>query len=335
MTHQPPASGERVATYLERTGAPRGVQLHELPGDASTRRYVRVTAPSGHSQMLLVHPEPIDADSLPFLNVARLLDRMGVRVPRVIRCEADLGIVELQDLGDLTLQQCLVTTPAHKRADRYLEAVEIIATIQDRGRELSSAKYVPFGLAFDVDKLMWELDFFVDHFLIAARGASPSPDQRSELRHALLPLASTLAAEPRVLCHRDYHSRNLMVHDDHLYVIDFQDARLGPDTYDLVSLLRDSYVDNPSALIEQMIDEYLRLTRRGDDADFRRRFDVMSVQRHLKALGTFGYQSTVADTSRYEDDIPRTLRYLSSVFDRQAQFDPLRALLSSYVSELR
>ena len=334
MTGQTPTTGERVATYLERTGAPAGRQIHELQGDASTRRYVRVTAPAGHTQMLLVHPEAIDPNSLPFLNVARLLDRVGVRVPRVIRCEADLGIVELQDLGDLTLQQCLTTATATERSARYLEAVSIIVTLQQRGRELTSAKYVPFGLAFDVDKLMWELDFFVDHFLIAARGASLSPDEYSELRDALRPLASTLAAEPRVLCHRDYHSRNLMVHDDHLYVIDFQDARMGPDTYDLVSLLRDSYVDNPSTLVEQMIDEYLRVTQRSDNLDFRRRFDVMAIQRHLKALGTFGYQSAVAGTTRYENDIPRTLHYLSLVFDRRTEFDRLRTLLSSYVSEL-
>ena len=334
MTNQTPSSLDRVATYLERTGSTPGTRLHELPGDASTRRYVRVTLPSGQSRMLLVHPEPIDPDSLSFLNVARLLGRMGIRVPSVVRCDADLGIVELEDLGDLTLQGVLVTATPDKRTACYLEAVAIVARMQRRGRELASDHYVPFGLAFDVDKLMWELEFFVDHFLVDARGATLSADQRAALRHEFMPLAADLAAERRVLCHRDYHSRNLMVHNEHLYVIDFQDARMGPDSYDLVSLLRDSYVDNPPALVEAMIDEYLRLTESPDDVGFRRRFDVMSVQRHLKALGTFGYQSTVAGTTRYEADVPRTLRYVATVFDRHVRFDRLRTLLSLHVTEL-
>jgi len=191
MTNQTPSSLDRVATYLERTGSTPGTRLHELPGDASTRRYVRVTLPSGQSRMLLVHPEPIDPDSLSFLNVARLLGRMGIRVPSVVRCDADLGIVELEDLGDLTLQGVLVTATPDKRTACYLEAVAIVARMQRRGRELASDHYVPFGLAFDVDKLMWELEFFVDHFLVDARGATLSADQRAALRHEFMPLRPT------------------------------------------------------------------------------------------------------------------------------------------------
>lgn len=334
MTQPPAQSGERVGTYLERTASPPGTRTQKLPGDASTRRYVRVVPPSGRSRMLLVHPEPIDPESLTFLNVARLLERMGIRVPEIIGWEADLGIVELEDLGDLTLQAFLETATSDQQATCYLEAVAIIAKMQRRGRELESEEYTPFQLAFDVDKLMWELDFFVDHFLCDARGATLSVDQRTALRSELMPLAVDLAGEPRVFCHRDYHSRNLMVHDDHLYVIDFQDARMGPDTYDLVSLLRDSYVDHSTTLVDAMIDEYLRLTGATDAEGYRRRFDVMSVQRQLKALGTFGYQSAVAGATRYQDDVPRTLRSLAIVLDRHSRFDRLRALLSRHVAEL-
>ena len=284
--------------------------------------------------MLLVHSEAIDPQSLSFLNVGRLLEQMGVRVPAVVDCAAELGIVELEDLGDVTLQACLVSARPDERARRYREAVAIVATMQRRGAELESSEYAPFRLAFDVDKLMWELDFFVDHFLIGARGATLTTAQRTALRNEFRPLAAELAGEPRVFCHRDYHSRNLMVHDDHLYVIDFQDARMGPDTYDLVSLLRDSYVDNPTALVDTMIDEYLRLAETPDAEGFRRRFDVMSVQRQLKALGTFGFQSAVAGTTRYENDVPRTLRSLAAVFQRHSRFDRLRGLLSLHVTEL-
>ena len=102
---------------------------------------------------------------------------------------------------------------------------------------------MPFGIAFDRDKLMWELNFFVKHFLEAYRGVVDPGGAREALSEEWLAIADELAGEPRVLCHRDYHSRNLMLHDRRLYIIDFQDARMGPDTYDLASLLRDSYVD--------------------------------------------------------------------------------------------
>ena len=334
MTQPTPSGGERVATYLERTASPPGTRLQELQGDASTRRYVRVISPSGRSRMLLVYPEAFDPQSLSFLNVGRLIGKMGIRVPAVAGCDADLGIVELEDLGDLTLQAFLLGATPDERAERYREAVAIIATMQRRGQELESGEDPPFRLAFDVDKLMWELDFFVDHFVVDARGATLAVAERAELRNEFRPLATELAGEPRVFCHRDYHSRNLMVHEEHLYVIDFQDARMGPNTYDLVSLLRDSYVDNSTTFVDTMIDEYLRLTETTDAAGFRRRFDVMSVQRQLKALGTFGYQSAVAGTSRYEDDVPRTLRSLATLFDRHSRFDRLRALLSCHVTEL-
>ena len=284
--------------------------------------------------MLLVHPAAIDPESLPFLSVGRLIAQMGVRVPAVTGYAADLGIVELEDLGDVTLQRFLVRATPDERTGRYREAVAIIATMQRRGRELETSECVPFRLAFDVDKLMWELDFFVDHFVVDARGATLAAPQRAELQAEFRPLATELAAEPRVFCHRDYHSRNLMVHEDQLYVIDFQDARMGPDTYDLVSLLRDSYVDNPTVLVDTMIDEYLRLTGTDDAAGFRRRFDIMSVQRQLKALGTFGYQSAVAGTTQYEDDVPRTLRSLATVLKRHSRFNRLRTLLSLHVKEL-
>ena len=118
-----------------------------------------------------------------------------------------------------------------------------------------------------------------------------------------------LAAEPRVLCHRDYHSRNLMLHDGSLYIIDFQDARMGPDTYDLASLLRDSYVDIADRELDELIAYFLALKgREPTPREFRRRFDLMALQRNLKALGTFGYQTTTRRNPVYIQYIPRTLQ---------------------------
>ena len=324
----------QVRRYLERAKLPRGTTTHELTGDASVRRYVRVFDPAGDTRMLLVHPSAIDVDTLPFLNVADLLRRVPVPVPAVLGSEPDLGILVLEDLGDITLQQYLTDATPQDRRLRYTEAVTLIDRMQRRGRELRSSKYCPYGLAFDVEKLTWELNFCLKHFLVLSRSAAFTTDQTSALAREFDALAVELSAESQVLCHRDYHSRNLMWHDKQLYVIDFQDARLGPDTYDLVSLLRDSYVENTPEFSAEIVDVFLGLNPELDGAEFRRRLDVMSVQRHLKALGTFGYQTVVAGRTRYQDDIPLTLGYLRDVFTRHSRFDRLRRLLVPAVPEL-
>ena len=139
-----------------------------------------------------------------------------------------------------------------------------------------------------------------------------------------------------MLCHRDYHSRNLMVFDDTLHIIDFQDARMGPDTYDLVSLLRDSYVDLPERTVDELIAYFLALGgRAGDLASFRPRFDLMALQRNLKALGTFGYQTTARRNTVYIQYIPRTLRYARENLLKYERFARLRDLLAPHVEEFR
>jgi len=148
-----------------------------------------------------------------------------------------------------------------------------------------------------------------------------------------------LAAEPRVLCHRDYHSRNLMLHEGSLYIIDFQDARMGPDTYDLASLLRDSYVDITDRELDELIAYFLALKQRDGEGvsgeEYRRRFDVMALQRNLKALGTFGYQTTTRRNPVYIQYMPRTLRYARSNLEKYPRFARLRELLARHVDELR
>jgi aminoglycoside/choline kinase family phosphotransferase len=213
--------------------------------------------------------------------------------------------------------------------------------MQQRGAALASADYPPYAIAFDVEKLTWELEFFVKHYLVACRGASLDDDTREALRQEWSGIVDELAAEPRVLCHRDYHSRNLMLHRGSLFIIDFQDARMGPATYDLASLLRDSYVDLPAFQVDGLISYFRELTRgalaaRADDeAEFRRRFDLMALQRNLKALGTFGYQTTARGNTVYMQYIPRTLSYVKANLAPYRRFDRLREILAGTVAELR
>src|SRR5919112_4256209 len=287
---------DRIQGYLERSGLAAGnPRVVPLTPDASDRRYFRILIPGAPSIVLSLYSAPFQVDKLPFVNVARLLAAMPVPVPRILGHSNARGIIALQDLGDVTLQAHLGAASPAEHAALYRQAVALIATLQKRGEQLASPDYLPYGISFDVEKLTWELDFFTKHFLEAYRGVTLSDKERSALREEFGVIVRELAAEPRVLCHRDYHSRNLMLHDSQLFIIDFQDARMGPDTYDLVSLLRDSYVDLTSRQVDELIAYFLALkygaagVSAEQAGEFRRRFDGIAVPRNLKALWAFGY----------------------------------------------
>jgi len=339
MTQKRQAEGaeqrERIDSYLQRSGlAARAPRVMPLTGDASDRRYFRVLITDGPSIVLSLYSAPFDFSKMSFVNVARLLERMPVPIPTLIGHADDIGLLALEDLGDVTLQAHLGAASGAEHAALYREAVALIATLQKRGAELASPDYIPYTVAFDVEKLTWELDFFIKHFVEAYRGVVIGPAARDELGREFAVLIEELASEPRVLCHRDYHSRNLMLHHGKLYIIDFQDARMGPDTYDLVSLLRDSYVDLPEQTVDDLIAYFLAV--KGETAEagrFRKRFDMMALQRNLKALGTFGYQTTARRNPVYIQYIPRTLRYVRNNLEQLPRFARLREILAAHVDE--
>jgi aminoglycoside/choline kinase family phosphotransferase len=328
---------ERIDGYLQRSGlVARSPRVVPLTGDASDRKYFRIHLPDAPSIVLSLYSSPFEFETMSFVNVARLLESMPVPIPKVLGHADDLGVLALEDLGDVTLQAHLGAATPAEHAALYRQAVALIATLQRRGAELTSPEYVPYGIAFDVEKLTWEMDFFIKHFLEAYRGVVLKDDQRATLRSEFAVLVETLASEPRVLCHRDYHSRNLMLHGTRLYIIDFQDARMGPDTYDLVSLLRDSYVDLPDQTVDELLAYFLALKGETAAADaFRARFNLMALQRNLKALGTFGYQTTARRNPVYIQYIPRTLRYVRDNLASLPRFTRLGELLAGHVEEFR
>jgi N-acetylmuramate 1-kinase len=333
---------ERIDRFVTANGL-GDARVVPLTGDASDRRYFRLLLPDGRSQVLAVHPGAIDFEAMPFVKVARLLSQFPVPVPAILAHSNALGVIALEDLGDVTLQAHLgAASPAEHKA-LYRQSVALIEALQRRGAEMESAEYPPYGSAFDVEKLTWELEFFAKNFLEGYRGATVAASARDALRQEFAAIVEELAAEARVLCHRDYHSRNLMLHQGNLYIIDFQDARMGPDTYDLVSLLRDSYVDLTENDVAGLIAFFLAV-RRGpagtaarveEDEEFRRRFDLMAVQRNLKALGTFGFQTISRRNPVYIQYIPRTLNYVRENLERYPRFGRLRDLLAEHLEELR
>lgn len=341
--HDAAPARQRLEEYLRRSGlARRLVTIVPLTGDASDRKYFRVVLTDAPSTVLALHPEQFTYATLPFVGVAALLDEMPLPVPTILDHADDLGLLTLQDLGDVTLQAYLGAVRPREHVALYRLAVSFVEILQRRGAELEGPVHGAYGIAFDADKFMWELDFFTRHFIEGYRGVAIPPATRAALHGEWRLLAESLAAEPRVLCHRDYHSRNLMLSAGDLYIIDFQDARMGPDTYDLASLLRDSYVDLEDEVVEELIQHFVALKREGAPdqitadwvRDFRSRFDRMALQRNLKALGTFGYQTTARSNPVYMQYVPRTLRYVRQTLTRDRRFARLHDLLGGMVEEL-
>jgi aminoglycoside/choline kinase family phosphotransferase len=323
----------RVAAFL--AARPRfSGRVVPLSGDASTRRYFRIVR-GAETWVLALYPEAIDVERHAFVTVHRLMAGWGLPVPAIVDGDGPLGILLLEDLGDVTLQEKLRDAGAAERDALYREALVCLAALQRKAAE-GPRTDACFGVAFDVEKLSWELHYFEKHFLEGLRGCDLSVEDRATLAEGFHRLAEEIASWPRVLCHRDFHSRNLMLNRGRLHWIDFQDARMGPATYDVASLLRDSYVDLPEELVEERAEEFRRAAVPGESREtFAQRLELMSVQRNLKALGTFGYMATVRDNGVYLPYIPRTLASARRNLARHRSLEPLWRTLRRHLEELQ
>ena len=295
--------------------------VRKLLGDASSRQYFRYVSTDGESFIMAAYPEPFSPDHFSYLEVYEILRLIDVPVPEILKIDGRLGIVFQEDLGDESLQGLLAETPPNMRKILLENAVDMIIRIQEKGTEEFKPEHEGYALAFDEEKLVWEFNFFRKHYLGNYRGAG-QPDSEG-IDREFQAIAGELANLPRVLCHRDYHVRNIMVKNGIQYLIDFQDARWGPLVYDLASLLKDS-LSLDDETIRSVLDYYRQEISKcslprfeggiPDNEAFLRQFHLMSVQRLLKALGTYGYQVVVRGNFIYEQYMKGSLdRALHSV----------------------
>ena len=305
---------EALKHWLEEELSFREYTLKPASTDASFRRYFRVTH-NGASFIVMDAP-PDREDSHPFINVSKLLLDVGLNVPEVIDADLDKGFLLLSDLGSRSYLDELSNETVERL---YGDALGALATMQ-------SCVSVDAGLpAYDEVLLMSEMELFREWLLGRHLGMDLSDAQQYMLEDVFSRLANNAQAQPHVCVHRDYHSRNLMVVDaNNPGILDFQDAVVGPLTYDLVSLLRDCYVKWPCERVEDWALGYHVLAlqtgilhEQHDDPElFLSWFDLMGVQRHLKAAGIFARLNHRDGKSGYLDDIPRTLSYVTEVAGR-------------------
>ena len=314
--------------------APGGVvadpaSVRAVSGDASFRRYFRVDARTPASCIVMDAP-PDKEDVAPFLRVAELLRAGGLRAPQVYAADPALGFVLLADFGDTTYLSALNAARAagdSGRADALMRQAGAALVRLQRIDAASLPRY-------DEVLLRRELELFPQWYVARHLGVELDAESRQVLQRGFDALVANNLAQPTVLVHRDWHSRNLMVQgDDDVGVLDFQDAVHGPLSYDLVSMLRDAYIDWPEA---QQIDwavryweaaRAARLPVPADFADFYRDFEWMGLQRQLKVLGIFARLHHRDGKDQYLADMPRVWGYARATAARYAALTPLARLL--------
>jgi aminoglycoside/choline kinase family phosphotransferase len=261
------------------------------------------------------------------VRLARIFRDADLRIAEIREVCGPAGCLLVEDLGDLRLESAMRQTGDAAGLGLLERVVTLAAQVATRGTPGLAASVRRDGPALDAERFHFEMDFFVEHYVRGLRGLDPEP---AGLREALRALADGAADTPRsVLCHRDFHSRNLMLlPDGGVAMVDIQDARWGPDSYDLASILRDGYIEIEEAWHDPLIKMYTSALEAPPVEGFRERLDRVSAQRMLKALGTFGYQATVRNDARYLEPIPRTLGRLDNLLSAVAELQPLHEILA-------
>jgi len=328
---------ERITRYVAgRQSASR--EIEALTPDASTREYFRIPWKKG-TAVAAVYPEPFDPSVHPYLDVTHLFLDCQLPVPEVLDVEGQTGIIVQEDLGSRQLGQVFEAVSEEERDHLLEEAIEIIARIQAATGKACERDSIASRLAFDEAKLSWELYFFCEHYFGSYRKERLKHGQAAELKAELNDIAAELAGVSRVLCHRDYHTANLMLDGQgKVRIVDHQDARMGPASYDLVSLLLDRQPGPPSlAEVRGHRLFFLDARRRNgleavDPDDFSREFRLMTIQRGLKAVGTFSCQTAVFGRGKfYERHIHPTFLIVLQAAEWLERFPVLRRMIKERI----
>ena len=307
--------------------------------DASFRRYFRITATKGEfvpfnaRHLIVMDAPPFQEDVKPYLHIAKLLAGLGLNVPIVLAENLELGFLLLSDLGSIQYLSIL----NKNNVDRlYTDALAALLNMQKSGPRLLES--LP---AYDRALLQRELEIFREWYLQKHLGLRLSHTQEKLINESFEILIQSALDQPAVFVHRDFHSRNLMqTEDNNPGILDFQDAVIGPVTYDLVSLLKDCYIAWPSKQVENWAIQHknslvqAHVIDEMDNQKFVRWFDLMGAQRHLKATGIFARLDIRDGKSDYLKDIPRTLSYVADVSQRYHELNALNQFLLSIMPSL-
>lgn len=288
-----------------------------LAGDASFRRYARIN--SNNKAFMLMDAPPEKEDCLPFVNIDEFFDQNGVRVPHIHAKDLEQGFLLLEDFGDVLLSTLI---DQHTVDAYYQQCFKQLVQLQS----IPAQEVLP---AYSYEKLMSEMQLLVD-WMLPALNVETTTEEAGMIQDSFAFLAQAALAQPQVIVHRDFHSRNLMkiANEDVLGVIDFQDAVIGADTYDLISLTRDAYVQWPVERVTSWFQAFYDLLpatakQQRSFEQFKRDADLMAIQRHIKILGIFVRLFERDGKSGYLKDLPRVMWYLRTEAQPYAELQAL------------
>lgn len=320
-----------VFEFLSQAFEDLSFEVLPLAGDASMRRYFRVIY-ADQSYVLMVW-EPFGSISeYPFLNVLKHFEKHKVQVPEVLRIDPAKGLILLEDLGDLTLERIFWENQDQNLViPFYRQAIDELIKIHFNASDDHDPKCRAFQIQFNTEKFLWEMNYARENLLEKIVKVRLDDQQNRILDKSFLSICERLDKEPKRISHRDYHSRNVMVKLGKMRVIDFQDARLGPVQYDLVSLIHDSYVRLNETSERMILDDYLTKAKRHGLSPSRDQFmeiyNLQMVQRCFKACGSFSSFYNNRSDTRYLKYIRPTVKKVLKSLDHFPEYREFQRLL--------
>jgi aminoglycoside/choline kinase family phosphotransferase len=336
------------------------ISVSKVTGDASTRAYFRAQT-DDNSVIVAIYNAPFDeriravdrlaaaesqspaarltfaSDPCAHIETTILFREAGLPVPRVLASSGEDHAMFIEDVGDMRLQDWLTGRSEDELKAAYHQAVAMIVKIQEITQKATGADSICSALAFDEAKLKYELGFFFANYINKYLGLKLDATMANAINQDFKALCTELAARPRVLTHRDYHARNLMMHNNELFIIDQQDARMGPASYDVASLLRDPYAALDNTVAEEMTEFFIELKAASSVPlenleEFRQELHLMTIQRMLKAIGTYAYQAAVMKNQTYVSYIEPAAKSALASIAALGRFDTTRSLIEKAVS---
>lgn len=327
---------QRLETFLSKRN--QTLNIEQLTPDASTREYFRVNW-KDETAIACVYPEPFEEKEQSYLDVTKLFLSADLPVAEIFDFDEKLGVIVQEDFGDTILRDVLLKSDDETRKSYLNQAISIIAKIQSATAKAFEQHSIASRLAFDFEKLSWELDFFTTHYFETLRKDPLSETDGKLLKQELDEVARELASKAKVLTHRDFHAANLMLDkQNNLRIIDHQDARIGAASYDLVSLLLDrvTTLPTPEWLAEKrrfFLAERENLgLEKIDGADFADEFRLQTIQRCLKAIGTFSFQSVNRGKTYFLPFIKPMFEIVMRAAENLNRFPNLQRIIKEQIS---
>lgn len=353
-----------VAATLSPPVPPDSIRVEKLFGQASARQYFRAYLDESFRSPLLPDAEersvvimkmpngfaspaeeitkldPGAPREFAFLNVQKYLKGLGMRVPAVLSVDESRGLVLLEDLGDRSLESLVKGAEGEYFVFYYKKVLDVLVDLQVKTAAKPDPSCLAYHRRFTEELLNWEFLHFVEYGIEDRFGMKVSDSERASFQKSAAEISARIAAMPRGFSHRDFQSRNLMFKGYDFFLIDFQDALQGPVLYDLVGLLRDSYVLFSQDHLHQLLEYYhAKLPPShpyaGKFPQLKSDFHLIALQRKLKDAGRFQYIKTVKGNPGFLPHVPLSLSYVRMAFSNLPEYDDLRVLIAEHVPELR